>query len=251
MSTSLDNLLRRLHIVMVGTTHAGNIGSAARAMKTMNLSRLVLVEPLKFPSAEATALASGASDILQQARVCDSLEDGLKDCRIVFGCSARLRSVAWPMLTPEACIEKALNSGEDCAIVFGREHSGLSNAELDRCHYLVQIPSNPDYASLNVASAVQILAYEARRQAMRLTDIKTPEVKNEIPLATSEDLAHLYAHLEQTLIDVEFLDPAKPRHLMRKLQRFFNKAHPNQSEVNILRGILTAAQKKAQVKTET
>ncbi|ALG69442.2 RNA methyltransferase [Beggiatoa leptomitoformis] len=242
MPTSLDILLRRLHIVMVGTTHPGNIGSAARAMKTMNVSQLVLVEPLKFPSAEATALASGASDILQNAQVCDSLEAGLKDCRLVFGCSARPRSVAWPTLSPEACIEKALESGENCAIVFGREHSGLSNAELDRCHYLVQIPSNPDYASLNIASAVQILCYEARRQASLLTATPSIAIKNEIPLASAEELARLYEHLEQTLIDINFLDPEKPKRLMRKLQRFLNKAQPNQSEVNILRGILTAAQ---------
>ena len=161
-------MLSRIRIVLIGTTHPGNIGAVARAMKNMCLEQLVLVAPKIYPSAEATARASGADDLLGSARVCDSLDQALAGCRLVVGTSARLRSVRWPQVDPRQCAERLLDelsADGEVAVLFGRESSGLSNTELDRCHYLVHIPANPDYASLNLAQAAQVIGYELRMAA--------------------------------------------------------------------------------------
>lgn len=241
-------MLDNIQIILVGTTHPGNIGAAARAMKTMGLSQLRLVQPKHFPHAEATARASGADDILANAQVFESFADSLSNCHFVFGASARQRRIAWPLLTPKACAETALASPSKVALVFGREHSGLTNQELELCHYLVQIPTNPTFSSLNVASAVQILAYELKitSEALLENEVKTNERTSQ--LASAEAMTHFYQHLEQTLIDIEFLNPHQPRQLMRRLHRLFNRSQLDNSEVQILRGILTATQ--AQPKTE-
>jgi len=237
-NTMLDNI----EIILVGITHPGNIGAAARAMKTMGLSHMRLVQPKHFPSAEATARAAGADDILVTAQVFDTLEKSLWDCHLIFGTSARHRRIAWPTLTPKGCAEKALENTGKIAIVFGREQSGLTNQELEFCHFLVQIPTNPTFSSLNVAAAVQIVAYELRIISGN-RDIATKENwELGSPLASSESMAQFYRHLEQTLIDIEFLDPKNPRQLMRHLHRLFNRVQLIDTEVNILRGILTAAQ---------
>jgi len=232
--------LSNIYIVLVEITHPGNIGAAARAMKTMGLSQLVLVHPKIFPCADATVRAAGADDILAQARVCDTLEEGIADCRLVFGTSARPRTIAWPRLLPNACAKMAVSLGEKTALLFGREHAGLTNEELELCHYVVQIPTNPTFSSLNVASAVQILAYELFNQVMQTEE---RSVSEHCP-ASAESMTLFYQHLEQTLIEIEFLDPTKPRHLMRRLHRLFNRAQPDDLELNILRGILTAIQVK-------
>lgn len=239
-------MLENIHIVLVGTTHPGNIGATARAMKTMGLSRLVLVQPKQFPCAEATARAAGADDLLVNAQVFDNYEESLQAFHLVFATSARIRSIAWPLLTPRECAAKALanEKNEKVALVFGREHSGLTNEELDRCHYHVQIPSVPHFSSLNVAAAVQILAYELKVTFEQLSHRDQIHSDGfESPLVSAEAMRQFYQHLEQTLIDIEFLDPQNPRRLMRRLQRLFNKAQLIESELNILRGILTAAQK--------
>jgi len=230
-----------IRIVLVNTSHPGNIGAAARAMKNMGLSELVLVEPALFPHADATARASGADDILQQARVCSSLVEAIDGCILVFGSSARLRSLPWPLVAPREMAEQVVKaSGQSqVAIVFGREHSGLTNAELEACNALVHIPCNESFSSLNIAAAVQVLCYEVNLA------FGTPvlEADDDSDIATSDEVERFHEHLEKTLVEIDFLDPDKPRLLMRRLKRLYNRARLEQTEVNILRGILTAAQK--------
>ena len=228
-----------IRIVLVGTTHPGNIGASARAMKTMGLEHLWLVAPAFHPSAEASARATGAADILHAATVTDSLEAALKGCRYVVGASARQRSLPWPLIGPRACGEKVVAeaaSGE-VALVFGREQSGLSNDELKRCHALVRIPTNPEFGSLNLAMAVQLISYEVR-MASNLDAV--PASDREAPLAKSEDMEAFYAHLERALVAADFLNPDNPRHLMQRLRRMYNRTELDVNEINILRGILTA-----------
>lgn len=233
--------LNHVRVVLVETSHPGNIGACARAMKNMCLSELYLVNPKIFPSSEATARASGADDVLARARVCASLEEAVQGCTDVFGASARLRTIPWPQLTPRECAARINAQPGPAALVIGREHSGLTNAELERCNYLVHIPSNPEFSSLNIAAAVQVLAYEIFLAAAR------PVAQQEQqPPAAAEELERLYAHMQQALIDIEFLDPLNPRQLMRRLRRLFNRAHLDKIELNILRGILTAAQQAGQ-----
>ena len=230
----LDNI----RVVLVETTHPGNIGATARAMKTMGLSQLCLVNPLRYPNVEATAMASGADDILYRAEVVPTFEQALQDCHLVIGASARRRGLSCPELSPRETAAQLLEIARQApvALVFGRESSGLSNAELDRCHFMTRIPSNPDYGSLNVAAAVQVLAYELRVAAVSASDSgETPHVS-----APAVEMERFYQHLEQVLLDSGFLNPANPRHLMRRLRRLFNRAQPDQNEVNILRGILSA-----------
>jgi TrmH family RNA methyltransferase len=227
-----------IRIVLVGTTHPGNIGAVARAMKNMGVTDLALVEPRYFPDKEATARASGADDLLQRATVTDNLADAIADCVYVVGASARSRSIAWPCLEPKDCATRLITeSGRGpVAAVFGPEKSGLSNEDLDHCDALLTIPTNPDFSSLNLAMAVQVLTYELRAAHTE----KPPEYEYDAPLATSRDLELFYEHLERVLMDIHFLDPDNPRHLMRRLRRLFVRARPDQNEINILRGVLTA-----------
>jgi TrmH family RNA methyltransferase len=212
-------------------------------MKTMGLERLMLVEPRGFPSAEATARASGADDLLARAVVCPDLDTALAGCRWVVGASARLRKITVPPLLPRDCARQARLESEqgEVALLFGREQSGLSNEELDRCHALVHIPTDAAYGSLNLAMAVQVLAYELRMA--HLEDWRPPaDIGERTPPAGAEEVERFYAHLEQALLELEFLDPGNPRQLMRRLRRLFNRVRLDQNEVNILRGILSAAQ---------
>jgi len=233
-------MTQNVRIVMVHTTHPGNIGAAARAMKNMCLSELVLVAPREFPCAEATARASGADDLLAAARVVDSLADAVSDCRIVFGASARLRSVPWPVVGPREAARLAAAEARAGAvsIVFGRESSGLSNEELDLCTHLVHIPTNPDYSSLNVAMAVQVLSYEL----MQAAGEQLPAVGENGPVASNAEMEGFFGHLEQALDDIGFTDERRAEKLLRRLRRLFHRAAPDGEEVNILRGILSAAQ---------
>lgn len=239
------SLLENIYIVLVGITHPGNIGAAARAMRNMGLKQLRLVQPKRFPHAEATARASGACDVLAQVKVYDNFADSIQDCHLVFGTSARSRTIEWPLLTPKQCVAKVLNTpSTKIAFVFGREHAGLTNEELDHCHYLVQIPTDPQFSSLNVAAAVQVLTYELRCAYLAMHATELAEInKEEDSLVTAETMQLFYEHLEQTLIEIEFLNPDNPRKLMRRLQRLFNRSQLTESEINILRGILTATQK--------
>lgn len=238
-----------IRIVLVNTTHPGNIGGVARAMKNMNFDELHLVAPKKFPHVNADARASGATDLLENAVVHETLEEAIADCQIVVGTSARGRHIPWPVVDPRelASIVGPLSAEKKVAVVFGREDRGLTNEELHLCHYHVHIPSNPDFSSLNLAAAVQVITYELRMAELYAD--QNEEVKPQwgtdwdIDLADSADLERLFAHMEETLVDIDFLDPENPRQLMPRLRRLYLRALPDKVEVNVLRGILTATQK--------
>ncbi|MGD8408098.1 MAG: tRNA (cytosine(32)/uridine(32)-2'-O)-methyltransferase TrmJ [Thiohalophilus sp.] len=242
----LNTRLSRVRVVLVNTSHPGNIGAVARAMKNMGLTQLVLVDPLEFPSGEARARASGANDILEQARVVSSLDEAVAGCALVMGASARLRSIPWPGLDPRAAAEKVLDVVDtaEAALVLGRENNGLNNEELERCNYLVHIPANPDYSSLNIAAAAQVLVYELRMSLLEREGQRDNRFHSDQPRATADDLERLYAHLEQTLTELDFLKPSAPRQIMRRLRRLYGRAELDKMEINILRGILTATQEK-------
>ena len=228
-----------IKIILLGTSHPGNIGAVARAMKNMGLRELVLVEPWHFPHEDATARASGAEDILDAARVVDTLDEAIADCVYVAGASARARSIDWPMLEPRECAQKLLEQSRSgkVALLFGPEKSGLKNEHLDRCNTLLTIPTDPNFSSLNLAMAVQIMTYELRVSAIGESE---PGGEIKVPLASGEELEHFYRHLEAVLTTSGFLDPDNPRHLMRRLRRLFARAEPDKNEINILRGILTS-----------
>lgn len=211
-------------------------------MKNMGVTELALVGPREFPHEEATARASGAADVLEHATVAASLAEAVEDCVFVVGASARSRAINWPFLEPRDCAAELLAKQQDgkVAAVFGPEKFGLTNADLDLCDALLTIPTNPDFSSLNLAMAVQVLTYELRVAAL---DDKRPRYEADAPPATSAELQHFYAHLERVLTDIRFLDPANPRHLMRRLRRLFIRAAPDKNEINILRGILAAIDK--------
>lgn len=223
---------------MVNTTEPGNIGAAARAMKNMMLSQLYLVSPSNFPSAVATARASGADDILSNARVCSTLEEALNGVKLVVGASARQRNIKWRQLDViDTCsqIQSSLvSSDEDVAVVFGTENSGLTNEELDLCSILMTIPGNPKYFSLNVASAIQVFAYQNFISSIDGKFDNTPK-----DIASFEDLNSFYKHLEQVLEHINYFDSKKPKSLlMRRMRRLFGRSEPEKEEVAILRGIL-------------
>ena len=212
------------------------------ALKTMGLSNLHLVEPLLYPSAEATARASGADDILARSIVHSSLDAALVGCQQVYGMSARLRHLPVPVLNPREAVNQIQHSSDDAqiAIVFGREHSGLSNDELDRCQHLINIPANSDYSSLNLAAAVQVFAYELKMSFDPTIQIGRIDENRES--ISADDMEYLYTHFEQALMTIGFLDPDKPRKLMRRLRRLFNRAELDRNELQILHGILRAAE---------
>ncbi len=240
--TRVADHLDRIRIVLIDTTHPGNIGATARAMKVMGVSRLHLVNPAIYPHADATARASGADDILEHTCVHESLEKALEGCSLVLGTSARLRSLSMPQLNVRSAAEIALteSGGQHVAILFGRERHGLTNHQMQRCHRLVHIETNPDYGSLNIAQAVQLIVYELRMAALESDVLSLPAVDWEPVDAGQMEL--FFEHLEQTLLDLEFLNPTQPKKLMMRLRRLFNRSRPDQNEINILRGILAAAQ---------
>ena len=240
-------MLDKIRIVLVNTTHPGNIGAAARAMKNMGLSELCLVEPKLFPHPDAIARSSRADDILETALVVESLEEAVADCQLVVGTSARGRHIPWPIVNPRelsAQVSERLSKTPDdfkVAILFGREDRGLTNEELHACHLHVHIPTNPDFSSLNVGAAVQVIAYELRMALQESVVDEAPQwgVDWDIELADQKEIELMFNHLEQTLIDIKFLEPDNPRQLMARLRRLLLRAVPDKVEVNIIRGILT------------
>jgi tRNA (cytidine32/uridine32-2'-O)-methyltransferase len=237
-------LLSNIRILLVATTHPGNIGGVARAMKNMGLADLGLVNPKIYPSAEADARAAGAEDILRQAQVFDTLDEAIADRQQIIGASARLRTISWPQLTPKQCAEKISVSGNvKTAILFGRERTGLTNAELERCHYLLHIPCNPEFSSLNVAAAVQVVAYELFQAAQAMDSVRAETDPADI-WANGEEMESFHGHLIQTLYDIGFLHDRKSSPtLIRRLRRLFNRGGLEKTDIHILRGILAAAQK--------
>lgn len=253
-----DTFNDQVRIVLVETSHSGNIGAVARAMKNMGLGNLWLVNPSSFPDEASYARSAGASDVLDRARVVSSLDEALADCILVMGTSARGRKVPWPVMAPPqaAAMASEHSAKGRVALVFGRENHGLSNDELQRCHYHIHIPSNPDYSSLNLAMAVQVICYELRMQYLRgleegesspyLEAMVAPGDNGwDVPPATVNDVEGFFGHLEQVLVDVNFHRRDNPRQLMSRLRRLFQRARMDEMEINILRGVLSAIQKAA------
>jgi TrmH family RNA methyltransferase len=240
-------MLENIRIVLVNTSHPGNIGAAARAMKNMGLTKLVLVEPKDHPTYEAYSRAAGADDILGDAAVVSTLSEALKGCSWVMGTSARERTVQWRMLEPRECAKESIKeaySGE-VAIVFGRERTGLTNEELELCNALVCIPTNPEYSSLNVAAAVQVLCYELRVASLEeggMQQVEKSEKEDDDSPATADQVEGMYGHLSQMLEDVGFFGTSNPEIIMRRLKGLFSRARVTKREVNILRGIFSASQ---------
>lgn len=236
--------LDKIRIVLVNTSHTGNIGSVARAMKTMGFSKLYLVDPVNPVDSHASALAAGAADVLGNAVVVDTLQEAIADCNTVIGTSARSRTLSWPMVNPVECGEKLLAGTEqegDVALVFGRENSGLTNEELQLCNFHVCIAANPEYSSLNLAMAVQTLCYETRMRYLAKGEQQIEQDDAVYP--SSEQMELFYQHLEKTLSDTGFIIKQHPGQVMTKLRRLFNRARPEEQELNILRGILTSIDK--------
>lgn len=235
--------MSEITIILVEPSHPGNIGGVARAMKNMGLSALTLVSPLRFPDMEATIRASGADDLLEKARIVPTLSAAITESHVVFGTSARDRRVAQPVLSPRETADKiSLEEGKNCAIVFGRESSGLTNEELALCHYHVHIPTVSDFSSLNLAAAVQVIAYELFISSGVFSERAIPE-DVESP-ATAGELNGFIENLRNIMIDVEFLNPKQPKKLMQRLQRLFHRAELSTTEIHILRGFLSAVAKK-------
>lgn len=233
----------QVKVVLVNTSHPGNIGATARAMKNMGLAQLALVQPEEFPSGVAVGRAASALDVLEQAQVVSTLEEAVADCGLVIGASARIRSIPWPMVDPGQCAQKVLEAApaNKVALVFGREDSGLNNDELQQCHYHVHIPTNPGYSSLNLAAAVMVICYELFKAALNVsgTDSRADDENWDQQWATGEQVEHFYDHLERTLIKIDFHDPRNPRQLMQRLRRLFGRIRIDVMEMNILRGILS------------
>ncbi|WP_300450655.1 RNA methyltransferase [Accumulibacter sp.] len=239
--------LDRIRIVLSRTSHPGNIGAAARAMKTMGLSHLRLVNPKRFPDDEAMARAAGAEDILLQAQVCTTLDTALADSIYTYALSARQRNLgpaAMPARQAAGEILARAGTGE-VALLFGNETAGLSNAEVQRCQSTVYIPANPEYSSLNLASAVQLLCYELRLAAFAgRPPVLTRAVPFASPPAAHADIERFYAHLERVMVASGFLDPEHPRRLLPKLRRLFARTELESDEINILRGLLDALERR-------
>ena len=249
--------LSHVRIVMVNTTLPANIGSALRAMKTMGLSKLVLVSPKTYPHPDINALAAGATDLIEQIEIVETLEDAIKDCHIVFGTSARSRTIPWPLLDARPAAEKSLkaviNDKQEVAVIFGREDRGLTNEELALANFHVTIPVNTDYGVLNVAQAIQIICYEMRMAAMdkmgkeidpeaTMHVTETEDMQWDEPLVTHEQMEQFYPHIEKMLAEIEFLDPKNPRLLPLRLRRLFGRIQLDRMEYHLLRGIFSRVQ---------
>jgi tRNA (cytidine32/uridine32-2'-O)-methyltransferase len=241
-----------IRIVLVNTSHPGNIGATARAMKNMGLSHLTLVDPEQFPSPVASGRAVAAVDILERAQVVATLEEAVKDCGLVIGASARVRRIPWPLMSPVEAAEKVADESRlnQVALVFGREDSGLTNEELQLCHFHVHIAADENYSSLNLAAAVMVISYEVRMELLRRAQEGAPVpepdeqaivegVDWDVPKATGQQLENFYTHLEQVMIDLNFHDPENPRLLMMRMRRLFGRIRPDQMEISILRGLLS------------
>ena len=238
-----SSLFEKIRIVLVNTSHPGNIGATARAMKNMGLSRLTLVQPKQFPSLDALNRAAGAIDILDDAQVVETLEEAVADCVWVAGTSARLRTMEWPIYEPRECVQQSLDFIEEgeVAVVFGRENSGLTNEELELCNALLHIPTNPDYSSLNVAAAVQVVSYEYRLALISEKAQKSKGKKHQKDaLAKNDQLNDMHEHLKEALLSVDFFGTNNPDVIMRRLKGLFNRAGTTQREVGIIRGICKA-----------
>ncbi|MEQ1418985.1 RNA methyltransferase [Acinetobacter indicus] len=256
-NAALSAHLSHVRIVMVNTTLPANIGSALRAMKTMGLSKLMLVAPKTYPHPDIGALAAGATDLIEQIEIVETLEQAIQDCHLVFGTSARSRTIPWPLLDVRPAAEKAMQavtaSHQEIAVIFGREDRGLTNEELALANYHVTIPVNSDYGVLNVAQAIQIICYEMRMAAMaRVEQQPDPKATMQVldgiemewdePLVTHAQMEQFYPHIEKMLAEIEFMDPKNPRLLPLRLRRLFGRIQLDRMEYHLLRGIFSRVQ---------
>jgi tRNA/rRNA methyltransferase len=247
MSAIIDSTplapLHNFRVVLCQTSHPGNIGSTARAMKTMGLQHLYLVKPESFPDAHATALATGAADLLEQAVVTETLAEALEGCALAIGLSARKRGLSHELVNVRTAAHTAVNvaSTQTVALVFGTEMSGLSNAELDLCQLLAMIQANPVYSSLNLAAAVQIVCYELRMAALKKANLQDDNLSPHAPpvYASIDSVEGFYQHLQETLLHIGYLNPQAPKKLMERIRRIYARIRLEKEEVNLLRGILT------------
>ncbi|WP_235015199.1 tRNA (cytosine(32)/uridine(32)-2'-O)-methyltransferase TrmJ [Oceanicoccus sp. KOV_DT_Chl] len=241
-----SNPLSNARIVLVHTTHPGNIGAVARAMKNMGLQQLYLVKPKAFPHERAIWRSASAVDILDNAVVVETLEEAVADCGLVVGTSARGRRIPWPLVNPRVCAEKVYPelAQHPVALVFGREDRGLTNEELQACHLHVNIPASEDYSSLNLGMAVQVVSYELRMHHLAMQDqLSTDEMQEwDTRMARVDEIERMFVHLEETLIEMDFLNPAAPKQLMTRLRRLYNRTRMDDLEVQMMRGILTSTQ---------
>lgn len=246
ISDSSSKLLSNIRIVLVNTTHPGNIGGVARAMKNMGLDQLYLVDPKEYPSDQAQWRASNARDVLAGAKVVNTLDAAIADCGLVVGTSARERRIPWPLFTPKECADQSLKeaSQHPVAILFGREDRGLTNEELHKCNYHVHIPSNPEYSSLNLAAAVQVIAYEIRSTCLINQQNGQPLHFDDwdMPPAKAEAIESYYEHLEKTLQELSFIQPNNPRQTMTRLRRLYSRVRLDEMELSMMRGMLTSIQ---------
>ncbi len=241
-------MLNKVRIVLIHTSHPGNIGAAARAMKNMGLSQLYLVAPKQYPDDKAVWRAASALDLLENAVVCDSLEEATQGCHLVVGTSARDRSIPWPVMDVRQAAETiaAEPDEHEIAILFGREDRGLTNQELQQCQFHLQIPTNAEYSSLNLGAAVQVVCYELRVAALANSQLNNAwdwGTEWDVEAATNEEIQRFFKHLEETLVELNVINPKNPRQLMTRLKRLYLRSRPDQVEINLLRGILTATQK--------
>jgi tRNA/rRNA methyltransferase len=235
-----QNIFDNVRIVLCQTSHPGNIGSTARAMKTMGFKHLYLVQPAKYPNEQATAMAAGADDVLDNAIVTETLSQALVGCGFAIGLSARKRYLSHETVNAREASQQAhkIAATQPVAFVFGTEMSGLTNAELDCCQLLAMIPANAEYSSLNLAMAVQLVCYEMRMT----TQYAKLDVASDQPLATNDELERFYAHLEETLLKIGYLNPNAPKKLFERMRRLYSRARLEKEEVNLLRGVLTLTQ---------
>lgn len=244
MNSPASNPLDNVRIVLVNTSHPGNIGAVARAMKNMGLRQLYLVSPQQYPHDEATWRASNAVDVLDGAVVVDTFEQAIADCGLVVGTSARERAIPWPLLDPRRACAQVYREAvrQPVALVFGREDRGLTNEELQKCQLHIHIPSNPEYSSLNIGMAVQVLAYEMRMVHVADTLPDSAMADWDFPFAGAEDVERFFAHLETALAEMGFLKADAPKQTVARLRRMFQRTRLDAMEINMLRGILSSAQ---------
>jgi len=227
----------KIKFILFEPSHPGNVGATARAIKTMGFDKLCLINPIEHPHSEARARSSGALDVLLNAEIFDNLHDAIKDCGLIIGTTSRTRRISVPIRsireTAPSIVAEA--NKKPVAVIFGPEKSGLINEQIDCCNQLINIPSSESYKSLNLAMAVQIVAYE-----LRLANQALPAEIRARNLASSEDIELFYKHLNQVLLETGFLDPKNPKQLMRRLRTLFNRAQMDENEINIMRGILAS-----------
>jgi tRNA (cytidine32/uridine32-2'-O)-methyltransferase len=239
----MNPINRFIQIVLVETSHPGNIGSVARAMKNMGLAKLALINPKKFPHQDATALAGNATDLLENAQVFDSIQTAVKGSKVIYATSARDRTIEWPILSAKDAAEEIqdlVNNNIEVSIIFGREDRGLTNEELQLANKHLIIPAHPDYPVLNIAMSTQVICYEIYQAAQN----HSIESWQDFPEYTSEELNHLIQHFNETVQALDLVDPKNPKQIMTRMERMFRRLYPDQMEGNFLRGFLKAINKR-------